>query len=282
MKMVLKRSRFPEIGELVVAQVENIEKMYIYVRLEDYVGNHEEKISEAEDIRARGMVHISELANRWIKNINNFARINQRLVLKVLRVDERKGHIDLSLRRVNKEQKTNKMNEWKYEVKAENLFRMFGKEHDLSLIDMYDLFGWPLIDAYGSIHEAFDAIKKQGKSVVDDIKIEEDYEDLKDEFFELIDSSVQLQQVDIEGQFEIVVYEGNGVDIVKDAFKSVKKIKKGKFTNFDFLYIGAPYYRVKITANDYPTAEKYLKKIRDEMTKKIESFNGTVAFERTD
>ena len=46
---------------------------------------------------------------------------NQKVVLKVLRVDFEKGHIDLSLRRVTKRERIEKIMSWKKERKSEAL-----------------------------------------------------------------------------------------------------------------------------------------------------------------
>ncbi len=45
-----------------------------------------------------GLLHVSEISSSWIRNIRDFVREGQKMVLKVLRVDLEKGHIDLSLR----------------------------------------------------------------------------------------------------------------------------------------------------------------------------------------
>jgi translation initiation factor 2 subunit 1 len=278
--MVKKKKAYPDVGELVIAQVESIERMYIYVRLEDYEGKKQDIDMAAPGIyKVRGMVHISELANRWIRNISSLVRINQRLVLKVLKIDESKGSLDLSLRRVTTEQMVSKLNDWKYEVKAENLFKHFGETHKMTLNEVYEKIGWPLIDIYKDIHIAFDSIKDNGLAALKGINISEEF---KKDFCELIDSSIQLHQVDIEGRYEIIVYEGNGINIIKDAIISAQNIKTDKNVSIDFHYIGAPHYKLKITANDYPTAEKNLKKINELIENKIKSVNGHVQFERTD
>lgn len=269
--MVLKREKYPQIGELIVARAETVEKMYVYVRLEDYAG------SGFQD-RARGMIHISELANRWIRNISNYVKMNQRVVLKVLRVNPEKGHIDLSLRRVNSEQKAATLNEWKYEIKADNLFRILAKSIEITIEEVYAKIGFPLIDAYGDIHTAFEEIKEKGLTEIDFLEISENW---KNEVFQLIDQNVQLTQVEVEGIFEIVVYEGNGIETIKKAIKKAKAIKKGKLSDFNFHYIGAPVYSVKIVADNYPAAEKNLKKIIKSIETSISSVNGQVEFYRT-
>jgi translation initiation factor 2 subunit 1 len=272
--MVKKREKFPEQDQLVVAQVIHIERMHIYVDLEDYQGNTQGR-------RARGLVHISELANRWIRNISNYVKLNQRVVLKVLRVNPEKGHIDLSLRRVNNEQQNNVMSEWKFERKCENLFRLFGNQQNMSLDEVYENIGFPMMDAYGSLHDAFDVIKEEGKDELKKLELEVDNKIL-DELFELIDSNIQLSQVEIEGKFELTVYDEDGVDVIKNAFKAAHALDKDKLMDLNIHYIGAPIYSLRITASDYRQAENYLKKVTNTIKNHIESQNGEFLFERTD
>jgi len=273
-KMVKKQAKFPVQDELVVAQVIHVERMHIYCDLEDYEGNSNGR-------RARGMVHISELANRWIRNISNYVKINQRIVLKVLRVNPDKGHIDLSLRRVNNEQQNSVMSDWKFERKCENLFRLFGSQNKMELNEVYEKIGFPLMDAYGTLHDAFDAIKEEGKDELVKMNLDVPQETTA-KLFQLIDSNIQLSQVEIEGKFEIIVYDENGVEVIKEAFKAANEIKKDKLMDLNIHYIGAPTYSMRITASDYRTAENYLKQITTTIQKQIEKYNGEFTFERTD
>jgi len=58
-----------------------------FMRLDEYGGEE-------------GMVHVSEVASGWIKNIRDYVREGQKVVCKVLAVDPKRKHIDLSIRRV--------------------------------------------------------------------------------------------------------------------------------------------------------------------------------------
>jgi translation initiation factor 2 subunit 1 len=273
--MVKKQAKFPEQDELVVAQIIHIDRMYVYADLEDYEGNN------GPNGRARGMIHISELANRWIRNINNYVKLNQRIVLKVLRVNPEKGHIDLSLRRVNNEQQSSVMNDWKFERKCENLFRLFGSQNNMELDEVFNKIGFPLMDAYGTLHDAFDAIKEDGIDELKSLNLDIP-EDLEEKLFQLIDSNIQLSQVEIEGKFEIIVYDENGIEIIKNAFKKAQEIERDKLMDLNIHYIGAPTYTMRITASNYRQAERYLKKVLDVVQNQVESNNGEFTFERTD
>src|SRR6266480_2960343 len=87
---------FPEVGDLVVATVKRVEDYGAYVKLDEFAG-------------IEGLVHISEMATTWVRNIRDHAREGQKLVLKVLRVNPQRNQIDLSLRRVTGREKSEKL-----------------------------------------------------------------------------------------------------------------------------------------------------------------------------
>ncbi|MEJ2281264.1 MAG: S1 RNA-binding domain-containing protein [Candidatus Bathyarchaeota archaeon] len=89
--MGLRRPEWPEVGDLVIATIERITDYGAYVRLDEY--------------DKEGLLHVSEVASRWVRNIRDYIRENQKMVLKVLRVQADKGQIDLSRRRVTKREK---------------------------------------------------------------------------------------------------------------------------------------------------------------------------------
>ena len=93
--MAIKKQEWPEIGDLVIATVETVTDYGAYVKLDEY--------------DKKGLLHISEISSSWIRNIRDFVREGQKIVLKVLRVDIEKGHVDLSLRRVTKREKIEKI-----------------------------------------------------------------------------------------------------------------------------------------------------------------------------
>ena len=82
------KPQWPEVGDLVIATIEAITDYGAYAKLDEY--------------NKRGLLHVSEISSSWIRNIRDFVREGQKAVLKVIRIDLEKGHIDLSLRRVTK------------------------------------------------------------------------------------------------------------------------------------------------------------------------------------
>ncbi|MGC8849674.1 MAG: S1 RNA-binding domain-containing protein, partial [Candidatus Bathyarchaeia archaeon] len=81
------QGEYPEVGDLIIGTVKRIVGYGAYVSLDEYPGKE-------------GLIHISEVSTKWVRNIKDHLREGEKLVLKVLRIDPSRGQIDLSLRRV--------------------------------------------------------------------------------------------------------------------------------------------------------------------------------------
>ena len=80
-------NRYPEAGEYVIGTVDSIFKQGAFITLDEYLGK-------------KGMLPLSEISLKWVRNIRDYVREGQKVVLLVLGVNPERGHIDLSLRRV--------------------------------------------------------------------------------------------------------------------------------------------------------------------------------------
>ncbi|MHA2009603.1 MAG: S1 RNA-binding domain-containing protein [Promethearchaeota archaeon] len=250
--MVKQREKFPKEGEFVVAKVTEVQHQYVYVDLEDYDGL-------PSDGTARGMIHISEISSRWIKNIRNYARIGQRVVLRVLRVDQEKGHVDLSLRRVNSAQKEIRLKEWKYSLKYENLLQFLTEAEgiELTLDEAYDLIGFPVLDLFNSYQEALENLKENGIELLNSFSDVSD--DVKDVLMKIVDENVQVSTVSISGKIKLSFNSENGIKLIRDSLHNALQVIKSKKTRkIDINYIAAPFYRIEVVTKDYLDAENIL------------------------
>ncbi len=271
--MVKSRTKFPKEGEFVIARVVEIEKQYVYVDLIDYEGLPSERM-------ARGMVHISEISSRWIKNVRNFVRINQVIVLRVLKVDEYKGHVDCSLRRVNSAQKDRRMKEHKYATKYENLLQFLAEEQNISLDEAYNLIGFPVLDLYNSYQETLEELKENGKAILDEINLNS--EDIKNSYLQIVDENVEISTVSIIGKIKLSFINENGIEHIKDALLSAMRVIEypKKTRNLSISYIGTPYYRLEIISKDYIDAEGILSEALEIIQAKADQNNGQFEFIR--
>lgn len=107
-----------KVGRIVEGQITGVTKYGVFVSLEDnYVG----------------MIHISEVSNKFIEDLNNLFKIGDLIKVKVLSIDEDKLQVKLSIKKIGKQSKRKgieekgigfeplkeKMNEWIEEKLAE-------------------------------------------------------------------------------------------------------------------------------------------------------------------
>ena len=118
-----KLKGLPEEDEIVLCKVTKIYPNSVFVDLLEYNDS--------------GMIHISEVSPGRIRNLRDFVSEGRQIVCKVLRIHRDRGHIDLSLRRVNSNQRREKLDEIKQELKAESLIKAVAKRLNKPVLEIY-------------------------------------------------------------------------------------------------------------------------------------------------
>jgi len=273
--MVKNKDPFPKEGAFIMGRVVDIQNQYIYVDLPDYDGLPSEET-------ARGMIHISEISSRWVRNIRSIVRIGQRLVLRVVKVVPDKGQIDLSLRRVNSAQKALIAKEHKYANKYENLLQFLTEIEgiDLTLEQAYELIGWPIKEQFNFYQEAVEALKEEGNDIMEELNLITD--DIKKAFLKVVDENVEVSTVKIMGKIKLMNTSGDGVVKIKETLNGVMKvIEDPKETrNIKLSYLGAPFYKLEIISKDYIDAESILSDTIEVLENITQQNNGSFEFIR--
>ncbi|HUW89319.1 MAG TPA: S1 RNA-binding domain-containing protein [Candidatus Nanopelagicaceae bacterium] len=273
--MVKNREPFPNEGAFIMGRVVDIQNQYIYVDIPDYDG------LPSEDV-ARGMIHISEISSRWVKNIRSIVRIGQRLVLRVVKVVPDKGQIDLSLRRVNSAQKDLITKEHKYGNKFEVLLQFLTETEgiDLTLDQAYELIGWPIKEQFDFYQEAIEILKEEGEDILNELKDVPDH--IKDAFLKIVKENVEISTVRISGKIKIINRTGDGINIIKETLNKVAKVidKPKETRKLSLLYLGAPYYRLEIVSKDYLDAESILSDALEVLESSTQKTDGLYEFIR--
>jgi translation initiation factor 2 subunit 1 len=260
--MSQKKQEWPEPGDLAIATVESVADYGAYVKLDEY--------------DKKGLLHVSEISSSWIRNIRDFVREGQKVVLKVLRVDPEKGHIDLSLRRVTKREKIEKIMIWKKERKAEALIRSVAEKTGLSVAEVYDKAGTPMENEYG-LYDGFERAVREGKEVLTKIGVPENVANV---VVEVGQERIHVPMVRVKGTVELRCMKPNGVKIIKDAFLNAKKTEKLGNAKLRFYVIAAPKYSVEVLAEDYKHAEDAFQKVAENLVSSITKAGGQGTFRR--
>lgn len=260
--MALRRQEWPEVGDLVIVTVETVTDYGAYVRLDEF--------------DKKGLLHVSEVASSWIRNIRDFVREGQKVVLKVLRVDVEKGHIDLSLRRVTKRERIEKMLSWKKERKAEALLRSVAEKAGLPIEEVYDKAGTLIENEYG-LYEGFEKAAKDGVEVLMKIGVPKELAMI---FVDVAKERIRLPTVRIKGIVELHCLKPNGVEIIKEAFLNAKKSEKTRGASVRFYVVAAPKYCVEVLADNYKHAEATLQRVAESIVSNVVKAGGQGVFRR--
>lgn len=242
--MVRRRREWPDEDELVMCTVKDVFDQGAYLTLDEYDDKE-------------GMVHISEIASGWVKNIRRHVKEGQKTVCRVLKVDKGKKHVDLSIRRVKNSQRSWKSEQWKRERKAENLLDQAAKRMGEDLDTAYEKIGFPLLDKYGDIYSSFEEVARKGRKILED-NLEVDQEWI-DTLMDLIETSVEPPMVEVKGFVDLKTRSSNGVEVISSALKEARENSSDPEVQIDVKYIGAPSYSLIVTGPDYKKAEAALR-----------------------
>jgi translation initiation factor 2 subunit 1 len=234
----MKGEEWPEEGDLVVCTVQHVKDFVAFVSLDEYNGRE-------------GLIPISEIATGWIKYIRDHIREGQKVVCKVLNVDTSRGHIDLSLKDVNEHQRRETIREWKNESKASKWISFAAEASGGSA----EAIETALYKKYGDLYTAFEDIVMNGADVVRELGLPEASVDA---LVAVAKENVRIPKVTVAGNIILTSPKPDGVNIIRRALRSAEP--KIQDVEIELTYIGAPAYRIKVTAPDYKLAEKAIER----------------------
>ncbi|MEM2106516.1 MAG: translation initiation factor IF-2 subunit alpha [Candidatus Bathyarchaeia archaeon] len=252
------QTEYPEVGDVVVATVTRLTDYGVYVTLDEYGGKE-------------ALVHISEIATTWVKNIRDHAREGQKLVLKVLRVNPQKGQIDLSLRRVTGREKTEKLLEWKKDRKAEGIIKVAAEKLNADQNKIEEV-KTKILSKHQSIFDALEEAAEAGEKALIKLGLEPEWAAT---LADVAKQKIKVETADVRATIEVSSTKPQGIDDVKKALINAKKVKTPRGAKIDVYTTGAPRYRVEVTARDYSEAEKILEQAVNEAIETIKSLGGT-------
>ncbi|MBW2991842.1 translation initiation factor IF-2 subunit alpha [Candidatus Woesearchaeota archaeon] len=242
---MIKKTGMPEEGELVLCTITKIMYHSVFANLDEYDKS--------------GMIHISEISPGRIRNIRDFVAEGKKVVCKILKIDREKGHIDLSLRRVNESQKREKLEEIKQEQKAEKIVEFVAQREGGKFEDLYNKIKEPILKKYDSLSSCFQEVVASSLSL-ESLGISKE---TADQLEEVIRQKIKPPEVELKGELFLQTYEPNGVDIIKAGVSKAEE----KSDKVSIKYLGAGKYSLSIKAAEYKEAEKVLKQSLDAATK---------------
>ncbi|MBT4114653.1 S1 RNA-binding domain-containing protein [Candidatus Woesearchaeota archaeon] len=249
-----QQSGLPEVDDLLVCTIERVTQHEAYVKLDEF-----------KDLD--GMVHTSEMNRRWVRNMKVFLKIGRQLVCKVMDVDVKNKQINLSIRRVGEGQRRYKMIGWKNEKRADDLLQFFAKKNGTDIQELYKKFDDNIIASYGGLFPFFMEVARFGEDTLKELKIQSK---LAHSLFELIQHRIKLPKAVISGELRMHSNKGAGLNAIKSAAQVVDKLAEKNEYEVSLIYMGAPKYQLKISAENKKKTEHAL----EEITAKLQGLLG--------
>jgi len=257
---ISETKKLPDLGEIVIVTVKEVTGHGAYVTLDEY-----------DNLTA--FLHISEIATGWIRNIERYVKAKQKTVLKVIRVNPTRSEVDLSLKQVTGEEKKAKVMEVKKDEKGANFMDVIKTNLGYDQTNIKEIEE-KISQKYDFIYDAFEAVAIKGPEVLSTL-------DLKPEVIEAIElesKKIQIPHIEVRAVLDITVRKGDGIDTIKNILGSVDGSKNN--SKIDITYIGAPKYRITVTAENFKIAEKALNHAIEKIKTNIEKNAGTFKFTR--
>jgi len=256
--MVRMKHKWPREGDLIVATVHKVLNYGAFAKLEEYPGEE-------------AFIHISEVSAGWVKNIRDYVRENQKIVARVLRVNPKKGHVDVSMKRIRVDQRTRKIQQWKIEQKAEKLLEFAAKSLGKDLDAAYEEVGYTMMEEFGDLYGAFEISAEEGKDSLIERGMDEKWAVA---ITEVAQKNISPPEVQITGYVDLTSYAPDGVEIIRKALGVINS------EEISVQCVGAPRYRLIVTSSDYISAETLLKDAADQAITSVLAAGGEGEFYR--
>jgi len=262
-EMLIRKPEWPEVGDLVIGTIKSITSYGAYVTLDEY--------------EKEGLLHISEVSSGWVRNIRSFVREGQKVVLKVLKVNAEKQHVNLSLRRVTKHEKREKILFWKRDRKAESLLRSASEKSKIPIEEIHEKASFKIHESFGRLYEGLEKTARDGVDVLLEIGIPKD---IATAIAEVAKEKIKISMVKIKGTLELQCTKPNGATLIRESLLSAQKIEKPKGSRVHVYVVSPPKYRIEVSAENYKEAEKILGKATETALKNMTKAGGQGVFKR--
>ena len=193
---------FPNVDDLVVIQIKKITDTGIYVELLEY--NNIE-----------GFITLSELTRVRFRSITALVRKDKRDVAVVLRVDQEKGYVDLSKRRVTPDDQQRANHKYAQSQAVHGILGYVAESSKTSLEQLYRDFGWDLYERFPHALDAFKSMVKNHGLIPASLS-----PFVRSSFLSVIKQRLTPKSVKLRVDMEVTCFAPAGIDGIKAALKA--------------------------------------------------------------
>lgn len=246
----------PSVGEIVIGQIKRVERFGAYVDLLDYPG-------------WEGFIHISEISLKWVRNIRDYLKEGQKEVFKILRVDQHLNQVDLSLRRVEKNEREQKIIEWKRKQKVSRILAILSERVNMPLEDLKKMLSEPVAKRGLHLYDVFTEMLEEDKTP-EWLKLDDN---LKSKLIDLVKQEIKLKKAVLRGELILTNKRGDGVEHIKNTIDEALKLA-GKGELVSITSIGPPRYMVRVEAGSQDRVEELFQEVVERCINLIKESGG--------
>jgi len=257
--------KYPRYNELVIGRVKEIFEHGAFIVLEEYPG-------------LEAYCPLREVSRSWFKGIREVLKEGQKRVFKVIRIDRKKGHVDVSLKRVSEGERKSKIREWKRSQRAKRFFEFVAKKSHISLNKLlYEVYP-ALENYYGEAYTGIEEAVKYGTKALLKAGVTPNIAEVITKYAK---EYIEVPQAKISGIFIINCFKSNGVDIIRNSLlQGLGLSSKYPDVSIKIYTQGAPRYKVDLIAPEYKIAEKVLEEVVSKVITYARRNNCNIKFER--
>lgn len=232
-------SKYPTAGEVVMTKITKITDLGVYVELLEYKN-------------IEGLIVVGELSKKKIKSVASLVKIGRMEAAMVIRVDNEKGYIDLSRKKVSSE-------DYKACIQKYNQNKM---AHSVMILECKQR-GCDIKDLYAEYFE-----KSQNTSLYHFfVKVLRN--EIEDKIAESVKKKFNLAKYKIRADVEVISHN-IGVDAVKEALMAGKNVDK----KVDIALIKTPVYCILVSIGEKEEGINIVNRAIEEIKGTIEKSGG--------
>ncbi|MFH1622908.1 MAG: S1 RNA-binding domain-containing protein [Candidatus Aenigmatarchaeota archaeon] len=261
-----KKKGVPRWNELVLCTVTRVTPFAAWCTLDEW---------ETPDGKpVEGMIHISEVAGKWVKDIRKFVKQGKQYITRVVRIDREKGFINLSVKRVSKFDQREKTETDRKNKRITGMLMQIARRVGKDMVekDAEDAI-IPKLAALNRFDDAYEALEETADDpgIADEAGIEAPW---KEALMEVLRKNFQEKEVEIKAVVEMSSTAGDGVKQVAGVLAGFEK-ESGAVVK----YISAPKYMAQIRTKTPKEGKRKLVEALGAAVKEMERLGGKASYE---
>jgi translation initiation factor 2 subunit 1 len=192
-----------------------------------------------------GMILASEVSRRRFRSIKQVISVGKIIPCTVIRVDESKGYIDLSKKRVSPNDAKQVEDRYAHSRNVHSIMARVANLTGNDLEALYEMFCWDLYKQFDHAFFAFNAIANNDLTVLDKYEIPEE---VKNALITVIKQKMAPKPASIYARVEATCFGSQGVAGLKEAFK-VGLDCSTEDVQLRVRIVGPPVYVITTTCN---------------------------------